>query len=430
MLCAILVGALSFTAGYYVHKYSLNNSLASYEWFMKTVKKYYYYEVDESAYGEYGLKTIADKYLDRYSDYYTKEEYEAVMKSNEGSKSGFGFSYGFVPEKGVYISSVIGNSPAYMQGLRAGEWLKSGGKGGSVSAFENSSDFVNLMTSAKEGEKVTLVAVSGKEYTMAKAEYTASYAYLSTKSTMWTFGDSADGGLALRESVSEMAYLPEGCAYLNLSQFFGSAEKQVYLLLEKFNASNCTSLILDLRSNGGGYVSTMQGIAGCFADGQRKTAMVSRDKYGKEVYYNCVKVTEPNYRVSKDKEVYVLANSNTASASEALIGAMVCYGALDYKNIFLSDYSKEYTDWIGGAGGEVKTAQTYGKGIMQSPYTNNRTGEVLKLTTAQIYWPDTTTCIHDRGLRVEDGCVPLKTQWEFTLPDEELQQACQIISSR
>lgn len=430
-MCAAIVAALAFTAGYFFHKNSLGSNMASYEWFMKTIKKNYYYEVDESTFTEYSLKGIADKYLDIYSDYYTKEEYEAIMKSNEGSKSGFGFSYGFVEGKGVYISSVLGNSPAYMQGLRAGEWLASGGKGNGVSAFEKDSDFVKLMSSAKDGEDIKLVSVSGKEYTVAKAEYTASYAYMATSSTAWTFGDSADGGLALYESINErISCLPEGCAYMHLSQFFGSAEKEIYYLLEKFNAANCTSLIIDLRSNGGGYVSTMQGIAGCFADGQKKTAMVSRDKYGKEVKYNCVKVNNPNYRVSKDTEVYVLANSFTASASEALIGAMICYGALDYKNIFLSDYSEEFKDWLSDGSEEVKTAQSYGKGIMQSPFINNNTGEVLKLTTAKIYWPDGTTCIHDRGVTTEDGCIPLKAQWEFTLPDEELQLACRIISSR
>ncbi|MDE6442098.1 MAG: hypothetical protein K2L12_05050 [Clostridia bacterium] len=431
IICAVIIALLAFTAGYYTHKGLQSKSLSSYEWYINTVKKYYYYDVDESVFTEYGLKGFASKYLDRYSEYYTKEEYKAIQSSNEGSKSGLGLSFAYVQGKGVYISSVIGNSPAYMQGLRAGEWLEGGGKGGSVTPFESQSDFTNLVTSAKDGEDITFVSVSGKEYTIAKAEYTASYAYMATNSTAWTFGDSADGGLAMYENVNErITYLPQGCAYLHLSQFYGSAEKQVYYLLEKFNASKCTSLVLDLRSNGGGYVKTMQAIAGCFADGNRQLAMVSRDKYGKEMRYNCMKVTNPDYRVSKNIKVYVLANSMTASASEALIGTMICYGALDYKNIFLSDYSEEYNNWVKSAGEEVKTAQTYGKGIMQSPFTNNRTGEVLKLTTAKIYWPDGKTCIHDRGVTVEDGCVPIKVKWEHTLPDEELQLACQIISSR
>ena len=58
---------------------------------------------------------------------------------------------------------------------------------------------------------------------------------------------------------------------------------------------------------------------------------------------------------------------------------MICYGALEYENVFLSDYSKEYLDWLGSSGQDVKTASTYGKGIMQSTFVNSFTGEALKL---------------------------------------------------
>lgn len=431
VVAALAVVAAAFAAGYFTHKYSRDKSISSYEWFVDTVGKYYYYDVDEDAYTQTGLSQIAEKYLDRYSEYYTREEYEEVQKSNEGSKSGLGMGYAYVEGKGISVSTVIGNSPAYMQGLRAGEWLSGGGKNGEIMPFESASDFASLVSSAADGEEITLVSVSGKSYTVAKAEYTASYAYMATSSTAWVFGDAAEGGLALYETSSEkIEYLPEGCAYIRLSQFYGTADKEFYKLLEKFNAEECTSLILDLRSNGGGYVKTMQTIAGCFADGEKKLAMVSRDKNGKEVRYDCAKVNDPKNRVSPQTEVYVLANSSTASASEALMGAMICYGALKYENIFLSDYSEEYLGWLEKAGGEVKTARTYGKGIMQTPFTNRATGEVLKLTTAQIYWSDAKTCIHDRGITVEDGCIPVKAQWQHTLPDEELKLACEIISAR
>ena len=224
-----------------------------------------------------------------------------------------------------------------------------------------------------------------------------------------------------------MDFLPDGAAYINLSQFYGTAAEEFYVLVEKFNATNCTSLILDLRSDGGGYVSVMQNIAGCFSDGQVKTAMVSRDKHGKEEVYKCSSVSAEK-RVGKDKRVYLLANSGTASASEALAGAMICYGALKYEDIFLSDYSEEYIDWLKQSNQEVKTARTFGKGIMQSTFVH-KTGEALKLTTAQIYWPDGKTCIHDRGITKEDGCKTVKAEWVHTKGDKELQDAVRIIKA-
>ena len=129
----------------------------------------------------------------------------------------------------------------------------------------------------------------------------------------------------------------------------------------------------------------------------------------------------------QNTKVYVLANCNTASASEALIGAMVCYGALDYKNIFLSQYSDAYINWLTESGAEVKTARSYGKGIMQSSFTNFVTGEVLKLTTAKIYWPDEATCIHDTGVTVKGGCTAVPAEWEWTKDDTELRTAVGMI---
>lgn len=128
--------------------------------------------------------------------------------------------------------------------------------------------------------------------------------------------------------------------------------------------------------------------------------------------------------------MFVLANAGTASASEALIGAMVCYGALDYKNVFVSQYSDAYINWLYPDGKGVKNARSYGKGIMQSSFTNFSTGEVLKLTTAKIFWPDETTCIHDVGVTVGDGCTPLPAEWEWTKDDAELKTAVEIIKDR
>ena len=141
-------------------------------------------------------------------------------------------------------------------------------------------------------------------------------------------------------------------------------------------------------------------------------------------------MTNAEYRIPAGTEIYLLANSGTASASEALAGAMVCYGALEYKNIFLSQYSEEYTDWLSATGQELKTARTYGKGIMQSTFVNDIPGEALKLTTAKIFWPDEKTCIHDKGITVADGATAVYAEWQHTKDDAELKRVVEIIRTR
>ena len=437
-LLAIAIAVLAFVAGFLTERCLADRTLASYEWALKTIREYYYFDEPDEAYTETSLKAIADKYLDRYSEYYTKEEYEEIQKSNAGSKSGIGISYSFVKDRGIFISKVVGNSPAYKKGLRAGEWIVSGkAEDGKEQTFDSSTSFSNFISAAKDGENMTFTSEDGKSYTVAKAEYTASYASLVTstvengKTVQAHWAVNPDSLLYEYTADSEHSYLPAGCAYLKLDQFYGTAVSEFYMLIEKFNALECTSLILDLRSNGGGYVSVMQDIAGSFADGKSTLAMLSRDKKGNEERFNCRKVTDANRRVDKSKKVFVLANAGTASASEALIGAMICYGALEYKNIFLSQYSEGYINWLYPTGQGVKNGQTFGKGIMQTPFTNYRTGEVLKLTTAKIFWPDKTTSIHDRGITVaDDKCTAVETDWEWTKGDRELQSAVAIIKNR
>ncbi|MDE5943028.1 MAG: hypothetical protein K2H30_02330, partial [Clostridia bacterium] len=420
---ALVIAAAAFTAGFFTRKCTQGSQLSSLEWALDVIEKNYYFGGSDGL-TDISLSAIANEYLDIYSEYYTAEEYAQAIASNSGSKSGIGISYSFVADKGILLNTVQGNSPAYKCGLRAGEYLVSGSKaGGGQITFSSSADFLTLLDGAADGEPVSLTAADGKVYEVAKAAYTASYTTLYTNSSQWYFSDAETGGLSPYErQTDEMGYLPDGFGYISISQFYGTAAREFGVLVEKFNAAGCTSLIIDLRSDGGGYVDLMRQIAGSFTEGQKKPAMYSIDKKGnKEVFY-CIPAAE-RQRVPAGTEIYVLANSGTASASEALIGALICYDVLKYENIYLSDYSAEYLNWLSGFGQEAKTSRTYGKGIMQSTFVNGKTGEALKLTTAQIYWPDGETCIHDRGITAADGCKTVAADWVITKGDPELKSA-------
>ena len=83
-------------------------------------------------------------------------------------------------------------------------------------------------------------------------------------------------------------------------------------------------------------------------------------------------------------KIAVLADENTASASECLIGAMLDYGTLTRDALVITE-----TNGV---------ARTYGKGIMQTTYVNFTHGDALKLTTAYIFWPQSHTSIHGIGI--------------------------------
>ena len=112
----------------------------------------------------------------------------------------------------------------------------------------------------------------------------------------------------------------------------------------------------------------------------------------------------------EDSRVTVIADKNSASASECLLGVMIDYGATAYEDICLVERDGE--------------ARTYGKGIMQTTYPLfGFTGEAVKLTTAQICWPK-GNCIHGRGILPQDGT---KTVQEDVENDNELTAAIQAL---
>ena len=103
------------------------------------------------------------------------------------------------------------------------------------------------------------------------------------------------------------------------------------------------------------------------------------------------KAKASKYSEFKFEKIIFLANSGSASASEALMGAVLDYDKQSNKNIVKVVLDPSYEN------NEV-VYRTYGKGIMQTTFINNLTGEAVKLTTAKICWPISKTCIHGTGL--------------------------------
>lgn len=363
-------------------------------WVKTTIEKNYFrVDGDYSSISNLGGLSIDEMVskLDKYSAFYSADEYAAVTADNEGSKSGIGVSFVFSEGEGVVLYSVIGNSPAKKAGLKAGDVLVAGSANGVSVQFAESNDFTSFITARSTGENFNLYLKNGEAVSLSKAEYTASYASMYTYDAAYDIEYSGKTRVVKESKGEGIAQLPEGVAYVYLSQFYGYAGDEVGELIKIFNTQNCTSLILDLRGNGGGFVDLMSQIGGRFTSTVVSGKAVSmRAKYrdGHEDTEHCYIYAQGV--VPAGTNVYVMANHNTASASEALIGVLVSYGILKYENIFLSQY----------AGYEAKS---YGKGIMQRTF-EFYTGEALKLTVAGIYWADGTT-IHDRGITVADGCV-------------------------
>ena len=140
----------------------------------------YIYDETTGEFKKYGEKDYADALvsglLDEYSAYYTKEEYEEVIKEGAGRKNGVGLTfYG----DSTSIFSVIGNSPADVVGIRAGDVLVKGKVGdGEEKTFSDIDDIMEFFSSAKANSEFSFtVNRAGREinFNLTATDYKRSY---------------------------------------------------------------------------------------------------------------------------------------------------------------------------------------------------------------------------------------------------------------
>ena len=187
------------------------------------------------------------------------------------------------------------------------------------------------------------------------------------------------------------AGLPEDTLFLDFKSFMGNADEQFVAVMERFRTEGKKNLVLDLRYNGGGLLDILETL-GSYLVQDPANPTASNTLVGVQKYRNG---NRREYRTKSNRygdlgieKIIVLGNGNTASASEALIGAMDYYGTM--------------TGYVG--------TTSYGKGIMQQYfyYKPLQVSYALKLTTAQLYLPDGTTTIHKIGFVPDDPATQEK----------------------
>ena len=165
--------------------------------------------------------------------------------------------------------------------------------------------------------------------------------------------------------------------YINLNTFSGTPSKDFKKAFLDLKKQGITSLVIDLRGNGGGNLEEAVEIANYFIP--RGKVIVTTKGKTKQVASTYKTLREP---IDPDMPVAVLVNSGTASASEILSGAF-------------QDLDR----------GVVVGNRTFGKGLVQTtrqlPY-----GGVLKVTISKYYIPS-GRCVQaiDYKSRNEDGSV-------------------------
>lgn len=383
-----LVIVCSFLIGYFTSYLCMDPMLKDLYQVIDITNRHYYGTVESSK--EDFVNAFIHDALDEYSSYYDSSSYADIKNNAVGQCSGVGVSF-FAGDNKTVVFSVSGNSPADKAGIKAGDILRGGiDKDGKEWAFRDRQDIADFLDTISLNEAFTLhVERTGEfalqSFTLKKEQYVKTYVeYLDSENQMKFLStqENSQPEMTIIPTVASAITDPK-VAYIKISSFEGDMAGQLKKALDYMKGSGRSKLMLDLRNNGGGYMSVLTKVcAFLIKDKNSKNPIVTYVKEKGERYrnYSSVSTNFPAHVT----EISVLANSNTASASEALIGAMLHYGTLPVDNLIIEKNSEG-------------VAKTYGKGIMQTTY-QLASGSAFKLTTAKLYWPDMKTCIQDVGI--------------------------------
>lgn len=296
--------------------------------------------------------------LDPYTVYYPEDNKSELEQMIKGSFGGIGSIIMYNPKmKRSLISEPFADTPAAKAGLRAGD---------------------------------VLVSIDGKDLTGKNNQEVSEMlrGQVGTQVRIKIDRPTADGGFQpmefdlVRQSIQTKpipyaTIMQDSIGYINLSTFSGNPSKEFKKAFQDLKKKGATSLIIDLRDNGGGLLDESVEIANLFVP-RGKTIVTTKGKI-KQASNTYKTLREP---LDTEIPIAVLVNGGTASSSEILSGA-------------LQDLDRAVI--IGN--------RTFGKGLVQVPRSLPY-GGTLKLTTSKYYIPS-GRCVQaiDYAHRNEDGSV-------------------------
>lgn len=337
------------------------------------INAYYLDEIDGQEVEDTMYTGMVAGLEDPYSVYYSKEELESMEESISGAYSGIGATLTQDPDTGeLSVVSCFDGTPAQEAGLQPGDVI-TGWNGKSVEGIELS-------------ELVSKIKTDPEEQLTLEIERD---------------GENLEVELTRREvqiPTVEYEMLDNQIGYIRLVEFDEVTADQFKEALEDLENQNMEKLIIDVRNNPGGVLQVVCDMLDQLLP--EGLIVYTEDKNGNRKEYT----SDEEHQFTKP--LAVLANENSASASEIFAGAIQDYGI-----------------------GTIVGTTTFGKGIVQRTfYLSDGTG--VKLTVAKYYTPKGHD-IHKKGITPDveiELDEELKNQSSISHEeDNQLQKAIEVL---
>ena len=326
----------------------LVNTLDQYR---RIIDKYYLGDIDEEQLKEGAISGYIDGLGDEYTEYISKEDMSDYMADTTGNFVGVGvYMVQDTEANRIMVLSPIKGGPAEKAGLQPG-------------------DYITAVDGVKySGEQMTEASnkIKGEEGTTVKLEVLRGEETLNFELTREN----------IRTNPVEGEVLDGNIGYITFSSFDEGTAEEFKAKFEELQGQGITSLIIDLRNNGGGIVDEALGIANYILD-KDSVILYEVDKNNNETEEKTT--DDPIINMP----IVLLTNENTASSSEILAGA-------------LKDHGKA----------TIVGTKTYGKGVIQQLLTLPD-GSGLKITSEKYLTPN----------RTEINKIGIEPDEEVELPD-------------
>lgn len=290
----------------------------------------------------------------------------------EGTYEGAGIQVTVDDDNNIVIYSVFDGTPASKAGLKSGDIIvKINDEDTSSMSLD---EFSKLVKEQKETFTITYKRDDSEKTVKLK---NATVELKSVSSTMFERDNRKIG-------------------YIRLTIFANNSDEQFEKALNNLEKQNIDGLVIDLRGNSGGHLTTAENIISMFLDSSHPIYQI-KSKDGQEKFYSNGKETK-KYRIA------VLIDSSSASASEVVTSAL----------------KEQY-------GATVIGENSYGKGTVQELQTLPD-GEQYKLTTKT--WLTSRGKVIDKKGIEPDYALTLNNEYlenPTVENDNQLQKALEVI---